>query len=48
MKAIARILEDLPLSLAERHTFCIAPVDSKSDHLMSHLNWFARQFVERG
>lgn len=47
MQAVARLIEEVPLVLPDRYTFCIAPVDTSNSELMSFLGWFARQYAER-
>ena len=42
MLGVARLLEEIPLSLKDRYTFCIAPVDTKQTELMAYLRFFAR------
>jgi hypothetical protein len=47
MLGVARLLEEIPLKLKDRYTFCIAPVDTKQAELMSYLRFFARQYQHK-
>lgn len=44
MLDVARLIEEIPLNLQDRYTFCIAPVDTKQTELMAYLRYFAQQF----
>jgi len=47
MLGVARLVEEIPLNLRDRYTFCIAPVDTKQAELMAFLRFFARQYQHR-
>lgn len=47
MLGVARLIEEIPLNLKDRFTFCIAPVDTKQAELMSYLRFFARQYQHK-
>lgn len=45
---IGRLIEEIPMSLADRFTFCLAPVDTAKRELMAHLRYYALHFYREG
>jgi hypothetical protein len=48
MVDIARMIEEVPMSLEDRFTFCLAPVDAAKRELMAMLRFYALQFYRDG
>ena len=48
MVDIARLVEEVPMSLEDRFTFCLAPVDTAKPELMAMLRYYALQFYRDG
>jgi hypothetical protein len=46
--ALAKTIDDVPMTLRNRYTFCMAPVDSDNDQVMAKFKKFANDFSKKG